>query len=72
MITRSSQDWSSGSIVRVGFLRLRVLCSIATPGDFRPDVYALESLDGRSFYRFTPHHGIERVDTREDAVEPSF
>ena len=54
----------SGSIVRVGFLRLRVLCSIPTPGDYRPDVYALESVDGRSFYRFTPHNGITRVNDR--------
>ena len=72
MITRTRQNWSPGSIVRVGFLRLRVLCSIATPGDYRPDVYALESVDGRSFYRFTPHNGITRVNDREAAIDPSF
>ena len=72
MISHTRQNWSPGSIVRVGFMRLRVLCSLATPGDYRPDVYALESIDGRLFYRFTPHHGITRVDTRQDAVEPSF
>jgi hypothetical protein len=72
MISRTVQNWSPGSIVRVGFMRLRVLCCIATPGDYRPDAYALESIDRRSFYRFTPHHGITRVDTRQDAVEPSF
>jgi hypothetical protein len=61
MILNTHQNWSPGSVVRVGFLRLRVLAIIPTPGDYRPDVYALESLDGRAFYRFTPHHGITRV-----------
>jgi len=72
MISRTRQDWSPGSIVRVGFLRLRVLCSIATPGDYLPEVYALESVDGRSFYRFTPHNGIARVADRNAAIDPSF
>ena len=72
MITRTRQNWSPGSTVRVGFLRLRVLASIATPGNYRPDEYALESLDGRAFYRFTPHHGIVRVDDRSAALEPAF
>ena len=72
MITRTRQNWSPGSTVRVGFLRLRVLASIATPGNYRPDEYALESLDGRSYYRFTPHHGIVRVDDRAAALEPAF
>jgi hypothetical protein len=72
MITRTRQNWSPGSTVKVGFLRLRVLASIATPGNYRPDEYALESLDGRAFYRFTPHHGIVRVDDRAAALEPAF
>lgn len=72
MITRTRQNWTVGSTVRVGFLRLRVLASIATPGNYRPDEYALESLDGRSWYRFTPHHGIVRVDDRAAALEPAF
>lgn len=72
MITRTRQNWSPGSTVKVGFLRLRVLASIATPGNYRPDEYALESLDGRAYYRFTPHHGIVRVDDRAAAVEPAF
>jgi hypothetical protein len=72
MITRSTQNWTPGSTVKVGFLRLRVICSIATPGNYRPDEYALESLDGRAFYRFCPHHGINRVNDRATAVEPCF
>jgi len=72
MITRSRQNWSVNSIVRVGFLRLRVIAAIPTPANHRPDEYALESEDGTRWYRFTPHHGIVRVDTRADAVEPCF
>jgi hypothetical protein len=72
MITHSRQDWSIGSVVRVGFLRLRVIAAIATPQNYRPDEYALESLDGTKWYRFTPHHGIVRVDDRATAIEPNF
>ena len=72
MITRSHQNWSIGSVVKVGFLRLRVIAAIATPANYRPDEYALESLDGTKFYRFTPHHGIERVEDRATAIEPNF
>lgn len=72
MITNTRQNWSLGSTVRVGFLRLRVIGVIPTPANYAPDEYALESLDGRAFYRFTPHHGIARVDTRADALEPTF
>ena len=72
MITRTRQNWSPGSTVRVGFLKLRVVACIPTPGNYRPDDYALESLDGRAFYRFTPHHGVTRVNDRAAALEPSF
>ena len=72
MITRSSQNWAIGSVVRVGFLRLRVIARIPTPDNYRPDEYGLENEAGNRFYRFTPHHGINRVDTREDAVDTSF
>jgi hypothetical protein len=72
MITRTRQNWSINSTVRVGFLRLRVIGVIPTPANHRPDEYALESLDGRSHYRFTPHCGIVRVDDRAAALEPSF
>jgi len=72
MITTSRQNWSINSIVRVGFLRLRVIAVIPTPANHEPDQYALESLDGTRWYRFTPHLGIHRVDTRAIAVEPTF
>jgi|DEB3_MinimDraft_2_1074329.scaffolds.fasta_scaffold04954_3 hypothetical protein len=72
MITTSRQNWSINSIVRVGFLRLRVIAVIPTPANHEPDQYALESLDGTRWYRFTPHLGIHRVDTRANAIEPTF
>lgn len=54
----AKQDWSVGQTVRVGFMSLRVVAKVATPGDYLPDAYALES-NGK-FYRFVPHNGITR------------
>lgn len=61
MIRKSSQDWTPGATVKVGFLTLRVVEAVATPGDYRPDLYRLASLDGARRYEFTPHMGLERV-----------
>ena len=57
MITRSAQDWTPGSTVKVGFMTLEVIECIATPGDHRPDEYRLRSPKGK-LYVFTPHHGL--------------
>lgn len=66
---KPKQDWSINSIVRVGFLSLRVISNrIPTPGNYAADEYALESLNGTLFYRFTPHRGIYRCETRNDAL----
>jgi hypothetical protein len=55
------QDWYPGAIVQVGFLRLRVVSLIPTPGDYRPDVYTLVDPEHpERIYRFTPHFGLER------------
>jgi hypothetical protein len=56
------QDWSQGATVKVGFLTLEVLAKVATPGDGRPDLYALWNPKSGAFYQFTPHHGLSRVD----------
>ena len=61
MITNSKQNWTTGATVKVGFLTLRVVRAIATPGDFKPDEYILESLKGDKFYSFVPHNGLERI-----------
>jgi hypothetical protein len=67
MSTRSKQSWETGSIVKVGFLSLKVLKKIATPGNYLPDQYALASLDGSRFYKFIPHNGLERCDSLAQA-----
>jgi hypothetical protein len=61
MITKTKQNWSVGATVKVGFLSLRVTSIELTPGDYMPDAYHLESLDGNKTYRFVPHNGIERT-----------
>lgn len=61
MIKNSKQNWEVGNVVKVGFLSLRVLEKVPTPGDFAPDMYRLESLDGSKEYEFVPHNGLNRV-----------
>jgi len=61
MIQNSRQIWEIGSTVRVGFLTLRVVGKIPTPGDYAPDAYRLTSLDGRKAYEFVPHRGLHRL-----------
>ena len=61
MITKSKQDWTVGSTVKVGFLTLQIVGAEATPGDYKPDVYYLANADGSKHYQFTPHYGLERV-----------
>lgn len=65
----AKQDWSIGAVVRVGFLRLRVLAKVATPGNWLPDQYALTDATGERFYRFVPHNGLTRCATLADAME---
>ena len=60
MITNTKQDWSTGSIVKVGLLKLRVI-SVEAVKDGMPDIYSLESLEGRKQYTFIPHHGLTRI-----------
>ena len=61
MIRNTTQNWTPGATVKVGFLTLRVVRAVATPGDFRPDEYILESLKGDKQYSFVPHYGLERI-----------
>ena len=58
MITRSKQNWEIGSQVRVGFLTLKVIARVPTPGDGAPDAYFLTNLSGDKLYEFVPHHGL--------------
>ncbi len=71
MISRSRQVWAAGETVKVGFLRLRVLAAVATPGNYLPDQYALTNADGSRFYRFIPHNGLVRCESLADAMQPA-
>jgi hypothetical protein len=61
MIKRTKQNWIIGSTVKVGFMTLKVIGITPTPGDFMPDLYTLESLDGKVQYEFVPHNGLTRI-----------
>ena len=60
MIQHSKQDWTIGSIVKVGFLKLRVT-GVKAIKDGLPDIYSLTSLDGLKYYEFIPHNGLTRI-----------
>ena len=61
MHARRTQEWFPGALVRVGFLTLRVISLIPTPGDHRPDVYVLtDPRHPDRIYHFTPHFGLTR------------
>jgi hypothetical protein len=60
MITKSKQNWTVGSVVRVGFLTLTITAIVPTPGDGMPDEYLLVSAKGAK-YSFVPHNGLVRL-----------
>lgn len=68
MITNSAQNWSLGALVKVGFMNLKVLAAVPTPGDYAPDAYLLGNLAGDRFYKFVPHNGLEKI-TRNEFAE---
>jgi len=58
----SHQEWACGSIVKVGFLCLRVVRKLSSRQcSHDPFPWELESLDGAKVYHFTPHRGLERI-----------
>ena len=61
MITHSKQNWQVGNIVNVGFLKLKIK-DIKAVVDGLPDIYYLESIDGKKHYEFIPHNGLARLD----------
>lgn len=63
MITNTKQVWTSGSIVKVGFMTLTVVAAIATPGDYKPDAYIVASKT--QAYLFIPHNGLEKITNDE-------
>jgi hypothetical protein len=67
--SRPKQQWTEGSVVRVGFLTFTVVGRVPTPGNGLPDQYALLHDNGR-FYSFTPHNGLVRCHNLADAMSP--
>ena len=65
MITKSKQNWAAGQTVKVGFLSLRVICPVPTPGDYMPDAYVLANLQSTKLYKFIPHNGLTGIDLDE-------
>lgn len=63
MIQNTTQNWSVGNMVKVGFMRLSVVAVILTPSDFKPDAYILTSQT--QLYRFVPHNGLEKIDSEQ-------
>ena len=56
-------------MVNVGFVKgLVVKARVATPGDGRPDVYALWHPSTNRFYQFQPHLGLSRCASLQDAL----
>lgn len=56
---RSKQDWSIGKIVKVGFMKLKVMGARAEK-DGMPDIYELEAENGKK-YEFIPHNGLYAI-----------
>lgn len=66
----AKQAWEIGDCVKVGFVSgLEVVAKVATPGDYRPDLYALWQPSTGRFYQFVPHNGLRRCDNLEEAMK---
>ena len=67
--TKAKQSWNQGDVVSVGFVKgLEVVAKVATPGDYRPDLYALWQPSTGRFYSFVPHNGLTRCASLEEAM----
>lgn len=67
---RAKQSWEVGQVVNVGFIKgLVVKARVETPGDGRPDIWALWQPSSNRFYQFQPHLGLSRVDSLAQAME---
>ena len=61
MITKTKQNWTVGSTVKVGFMSLTVKAAVVTPNDYLPDAYILTNAAGTQLYKFVPHNGLEKI-----------
>lgn len=60
MINKSKQSWDIGSIVKVGFMTLKVL-AVRAEKDYLPDIYTLENPKNGKKYEFIPHNGLSAL-----------
>lgn len=66
---KQKQNWQIGETVKVGFVSgLEVIKKIATPGDYRPDIYVLWQASTNRFYSFQPHYGLCRHASLNEAL----
>jgi len=61
MKMKKTQCFEKGSIVQIGFLRLKVTGEKIPSIDGGPAEIPLTSLKGDKNYRFSPYHGLYRV-----------
>ncbi len=66
--TPTKNIWTPDSEVKVGYMTLRVVKRIPTPGDGKPDKWALTSLDGTRDYIFAPYSGLKKIADRRQPV----
>jgi len=67
---RAKQRWEVGQVVNVGFIKgLVVKARVLTPGDGRPDIWALWQPSTNRFYQFQPHLGLTRADSLAQAMK---
>lgn len=65
---KPKQNWTIGQIVNVGFVsNLVVKEKVATPGDYRPDLYVLWQQATNRYYSFVPHNGLQRHSCANEA-----
>ncbi len=57
MINTSKQSWEIGSMVKVGFMTLKVL-EVKAVKDYLPDIYILGNPKNGKRYEFIPHNGL--------------
>lgn len=70
MAISKKQTWEIGDTVKVGFVSgLEVVAKVATPGDHKPDLYALWQPATNRFYSFVPHNGLVRCGSLQEAME---
>lgn len=62
MRTKQGNQWVAGNVVKVGFLKLRVIGPVQNCSYYGlPQAYILKSLDGKVAYEFVPHNGLHRL-----------